>query len=149
MINISTEAILNGLLVDHIARTIIPTTIGVSTGNGTIMHFEDTITPADQTKANAVLANYGGLTVNADKTTMTEGDADPVITVDTGIGASEAVGYIATLDGTSYASGEVTASSGTATLNLVAPVAGVYHIYVFRKTGDYASGFVQITVSEA
>ena len=78
---------------------------------------------------------------------MTEGDADPVITVDSG---DASLGWLV-LDETGdvYASGDDAPDGGTLTLNLVEPVAGVYRVFVFRKTGDYASGFVTITVNEA
>lgn len=143
MINKSIATVLNGKAVDHICRDLL-TIIGVSTGAGTIVHLDDATTPADQTKVENILANYGGLTVNADKTTMTEGDAAPVITVSS---ADATLGYVVLLDGNKYASGDVVPSAGTATLNLVSPVAGVYQIFVFRKTGDYSNGSVTITVN--
>jgi len=146
MIHISRSVAYPGGVMDTILRTAIPTAIGVSTGPyGTILHLAENSSPADQTIANNLLDNFGGLIVSADKTTMTEGDADPIITVSSG---DAELGYVVLLDGDEYDTGDVSVIAGTATLNLVNPVAGAYQIFVFRKTGDYASGSVLIMVNE-
>ena len=145
MIDLSLVSVIPPQVADVMLRDAYPSAIGVSTGPyGTIFHLPDGSTT---TTAQAILDGYGDLTVNADKTTMTEGDADPVITVDSG---DASLGWLV-LDETGdvYASGDDAPDGGTLTLNLVEPVAGVYRVFVFRKTGDYASGFVTITVNEA
>lgn len=146
MIHISRSTGYPGPVMDTMLRATVPTAIGVSTGSyGTILHLAGDSSPAYQTIANSLLDNYGGLTVNVDKTTMNEGDADPVITVSSG---DAELGYLVLLDGDEYDAGNVSVISGTATLNLVSPVAGAYQIFVYRKTGDYASGSVLIRVNE-
>lgn len=144
MINISTNTTLPHVIADTILLALYLNKIGVSTGPyGTILHLPD---GSDTANAQAILDNYGGLTVNADKTTMTEGDADPVITVTSN---DASLGYVVLdEDSAVYASGDDSPVSGTLTLNLVSPVAGVYRVFVYRKTGNYASGFVTITVNE-
>ena len=105
--------------------------------------------PENQDKANAIFNNYDRLIVNSDKTVMTEGDTDPVISCnDVLIAGDSDVGYVALLDGIEYASGTTTVTAGEATLNLVSPVDGEYEIFLYRRTGNYASGSVTIIVSE-
>ena len=109
-----------------------------------------TDTTDNRNTANNVLDNYGGLTVTADKTAMTEGDADPVISCnDAAISGDADVNYIVLMDGEEYASGTDTVTAGLAQLTLSSPADGVYEVYIYRNTGNYASGHITITVSEA
>lgn len=146
MINISRSTAYPNPVMDTILRATVSTAIGLSTGPyGTILHLEADASPTHQAIANNLLDNYGGLMVNVDKMTMNEGDADPVITISS---SDAGLGYIVLLDGDDYDTGDVAVIAGTATLNLVSPVAGAYQIFVYRKTGDYASGSVLIRVNE-
>jgi hypothetical protein len=142
------------LFPSEVLKTIlssnIPSAGGVSTGPyGTIIHLEDSASIAVQLLAQAILDNWDALTVLSTSTELTEGDTDPVITVASGIGATEELGYAVLLDGEEYDTGDVTAVAGTVTLNLVSPDTGVYEVYVYRKTDNYYSGHVTITVNEA
>ena len=146
MINITNEIIYRAHIINSILRVANPSAVGVSTGGyGTIVHLPDAATIQQQSDAQSILTNFDSLTVNADKTTMNEGDADPVVTVSS---ADAELGYIVLMDGEDYDSGDVSVVSGTATLNLISPVAGDYEIFMYRQTDDYASGSVNITVSE-
>lgn len=137
-------------VIDIAIRALVPTANGVSTGPyGTLIHLPDGTSNENQDKASNLLNNVDNLTVTASVSTMTEGDADPIVTCnDPSIASDPSIGYIVLLDGTIYASGSDTVSSGTAQLTLSAPVAGVYDIFLYRLTGNYASGSVRITVNE-
>mgnify|MGYP006921610335 CR=1 FL=1 len=146
MIHISRSNMYPGHVLDTMLRAVVPDAIGVSTGPyGTFLHLADDASLTHQNTAVNLLDNYGGLAVSTDKTSMNEGDVDPVITVSSG---DAELGYIVLLDGDEYDSGAVSVITGTATLNLVSPVAGAYQIFVYRKTGNYASGSVTIMVNE-
>ena len=124
MIDITNGNTRPAAIIDSILRAAANNVAGVSSGPyGTILHLTDSATAQEQSDAAAIFTNWDGLTVNADKTTMGEGDADPVITVSSGIGETEELGYIVLLDGEDYDSGDVTAVDSTATLNLVGPLA--------------------------
>lgn len=139
----------NVFALDTMARTILGDNIsGVTVGDNSRIHLiNDTVN--NQAKAQAIFDGSGDLVVSADKTMMTEGDSDPVVTcADSAIAGDVEVGYVALFDGQPYADGQTAVSGGVATLNLIAPVAGIYDIYLYRLTGNYASGSVQITVNE-
>ncbi len=137
--------------LDIVARVALSSaTSGVSSssdGKSTIHLLDDS--QANQDIANDILNNYDTLVVTADKTTMDEGDVDPVVTCnDASISGDSDVGYVVLLDGTVYASGTTPVTAGVATLNLMSPVDGVYEISMYRVTDNYASGSVTITVNE-
>ena len=139
------ESTVNIYLLDTVARAILGDNIsGVSAGPRAVIHLLND-SPSNQVIANTILNQYGSLSVVADKTAMIEGDDDPVITV---ASTDAELGYFVLLDDEEYDSGDVTVITGVATLNLVDPVAGIYQIFVYRKTGDFASGSIQIIVSE-
>lgn len=146
MINITNAMHYPIHLMDAILRTAIANAIGVSAGAyGTSLHLPDNASTQQQADAQSILTNFGNLTITADKTTMTEGDADPIITVSSG---DAELGYRVLLDGEEYDSGTVAVVSGTATLNLVSPIAGVYQIYVYRTVNNFSSGGITVTVNE-
>lgn len=146
MINITSEMHFPTDLMDTILRTAVANAIGVSAGAyGTILHLPDNANTQQQADAQAILTHVGNLTVNADKTAMTEGDDDPIITVSS---SDAELGYYVLVDGEEYDSGMVAVVSGTATLNLVSPIAGVYQIYVYRTVNNFSSGSITVTVNE-
>lgn len=147
--DITYNGTLNVFALDTMVRTILGDNIsGVTIGDNSRIHLIND-TANNQAKAQAIFAGLGDLIVSADKTTMTEGDSDPVVTcADSKIAGDVEVGYVALLDGQPYADGQTTVSGSVATLNLIAPVAGIYDIYLYRLTGTYVSGSVQITVNE-
>jgi len=150
MINITSELQRDTTMIDILARDMIPTTIGASGGvYGAILHLPDGTSASDQNRAQAILDNYDGLTVTADKTTMTEGDPDPIIScIDVQIVGDSEVGYAVMMDGEVYDSGTTPVVAGTATLTLVAPTNGIFIICIYRQSDSYASGLTTITVNE-
>lgn len=150
MINISTSNKHNTRLLDTLAHLANPSAVGISTGPyGTIVHMPDSANPSEQSVIQTLLNQADTLAVAAVKTVMNEGDADPVITCDDArISGDAEVNYLVLLDDEVYAEGTASVVSSEATLNLVSPVAGVYDIFLYRRTGDYASGSVRITVNE-
>ena len=143
---ITSETVYLADVVDVMLRDHVSTAGGVSTGPyGTILHLPDGASASDQNKAQKIFDNWDNLTITIDKTSMDVGDADPVITYDT---ADTDVGFVVLLDGKIYASGSEAPVAGTVTLELDAPEAGDYDIYVYRRQGNFASGSVSITVNE-
>lgn len=144
--NFSTHTVIN-----TIAKLIEPNTYGtLGSPAGMRVHIPDATSQAKQDQIQSALDNYGALTVTADKTTMTEGDADPVVSCnDAAISGDATVGYAVLLDGQLYADGTDTVTAGSVSLTLSSPVNGVYDVYIYRKSGTYASGKVSITVNEA
>ena len=92
----------------QIIDDVLPEHQGYATNNSNhtrIMLADDAILSL-QAKAQDILLNYDELTVTASTTTMTEGDADPVVTCnDADILTDVTVGYIVLLDGVVYATG--------------------------------------------
>jgi hypothetical protein len=134
-------------VVNNMLTTIVPDSLGVSTGPyGTRLHLPDDASTSEQNKAQKIFDNWGNLNLTASTTSMTVGDADPTVTYDT---SDDDLNYVVLLDGEVYGSGAEAPVTGTVTLELDAPEAGTYDIYVFRTVGNFASGSVTITVSEA
>jgi hypothetical protein len=147
--DISTQLNLPVKIIDAIAREILGDVIsGVSVGDNTRIHLLDA-SLENQGIANSILNNFGGLTVSADTTSMTEGDANPAIHCTDGAIASDSdVGYIVLLDGEQFAQGITSVTAGEVNLNLISPVAGTYGITIYRTTDTYVSGSVTINVHE-
>jgi hypothetical protein len=148
MIDISINEPLTIAIVDTIARDVLGADVaGVSVSDNTWIHLLDD-SQANQDIAQAILDNFGALVVTADKTTMIEGDAGPTISCNDALIAGDAtVNYVVLLDGDDYASGTDVVTVGIADLTLASPVAGVYEIFLYRTSGNYASGSVTITVT--
>jgi len=137
-------------IIDKIARDALDNvTSGVSASRDvTRIHLTDN-NHSHQTTAQAILENYDSLTISADKITLSEGDADPVITCsDTTIAGDSEMAYVVLLDGVLYADGTTAILAGSASLTLVSPLAGVYEIVLYRTADTYASGTIAITVNE-
>lgn len=149
MIDIANVNVWNIKTLDVIARDILGEDIsGVSVGDNSRIHLLND-NQSNRDKCNAIFSGSAQLTVSASTTSITEGDTDPVITCnDNSIAGDADVGYAVLIDGDIYATGTTNVVSGVATLNLVSPIAGVYDIFMYRRTGNYVSNSVQITVSE-
>ena len=136
--------------LDLIARDVLNAGIsGVSAGGGVSrIHLVDD-SPINQRRCDDILSNFDALLISANKTRMTEGEADPVISCrDDAIRDDIEMGYMVLLDGEVYAQGSDLVTSGVLTLTLSEPVAGVYSVFVYRKSGNYASATLQIVVNE-
>ena len=149
MINVIVNTYLHPIVLDIIARKN-QYCIGVSTEpNKSTVHLDDVASFGDQTKIQNVLDNFGNLAVIAVNALINEGGADPVVTCNDALVAGDSdIGYVVLLDGAKYASGTDAVSAGSASLTLLSPVDGEYEIFIYRTTGNYASGSVTITVNE-
>lgn len=149
MINITSDTERPFAVIQDMISTHVPTVIGISTESGTnykmTIHLPDDASASHQNRANKIFDNWGNLNLTASTTTMAVGDTNPTITYDTG---DSELNYVILLDGNVYASGTETVIAGTLTLELDSPEAGTYEIYVYRLSGNFASGFVSIIVSE-
>ncbi len=148
--DIASDIITNIEALNAIVRDVLNVaTFGVSVNdNGSTIHLIDA-SLANQDNARAILDGWGGLAIVPSVTSMNEGDADPTVTCNDALIASDAnMGYIVLLDGEIYASGQTPVTAGSATLTLVSPVDGVYDIWLYRLVGNYVSQSVQITVNE-
>ena len=136
--------------LDLIARDVLGESIsGVSAGGGvSLIHLVDD-SPINRRRCDDILSYFGALLISANKTRMTEGQAEPVISCrDDAIRDDSEMGYMVLLDGEVYAQGSDLVTSGVLTLILSAPVAGIYSVFVYRKSGNYASATLQIVVNE-
>ncbi len=148
--NVASSLIVNIEALNTMVRDVLDVaTFGVSVNdNGSTIHLTDA-SLANQDKATAILDGWGGLAIVASVSSMNEGDADPTVTCNDTLIASDAnLGYIVLLDGEIYASGQTPVTAGSATLTLVSPVDGVYDIWMYRLVGNYASQSVRIVVNE-
>ena len=148
MINITDNQSWHIAVLDSIARQVLGGDIsGVSVGGQSIIHITND-TQANRNNAQAIFDGFGDLAVSASVVSMTEGDTNPVVTCnDSAISGDASLGYLVTMDGIEYASGTVDVTAGEATLTLTEPDEGDYIVYMWRATGDYASGQAEITVN--
>lgn len=137
-------------LLDHVARKVLGrATSGISVGGGFSRIHLLSSSAVNQRRASDILNHYNTLQLDTDKTTMSEGKADPVIRCrDLAIANDSEVGYLVLLDGEVYAKGSEKVVSGELSLTLSNPVAGTYRVFVFRLRGNHASASIQIVVSE-
>ena len=143
MQNETTATIHNVGFIDYCVRLFTSNLAGVSSGAyGTTVHLDNGYTNDDIANVQALFAGANSLSVNTDKNTITADDTDTAtITLST---AESSINYYVTLDNLDYASGHVTPSSGTATLELSTSLTGNYRVYMINPDGINA-GHVDIT----
>lgn len=138
------------LSLDAAARDILgEATSGVSVGGGrSRIHLLDA-GALNRQRATKILSNFGALQLSASATNLDQGAADPVIRCrDSAISGDSELGYLVTLDGEVYATGNDIVATGEVSLTLSRPEAGEYAVFVWRKRGNFASAILHITVNE-
>jgi len=108
---------------------------------------KNTAIQADQDLVTSILGVYKSLPVQTDKATITADNADTATITcnDASFAGDTDLGFYVTADGRNYGAGDVPVVGGVITLTLATDVAGIYVIEVWRKTGNYAHGFILVT----
>ncbi len=141
---------LDARLLDRVARAALgAATCGVSSGADSRIHLL-TANPPDQRRASDVLNHFGRLQLEASTLSLSQGDADPVITcADEQIAADDQLGYLTLRDGEESERGRQAITEGAASISLRQPAPGDYTVLVYRLTGNFASGILRIRVDPA
>ncbi|MDE2857160.1 MAG: hypothetical protein OXN94_04840 [Chloroflexota bacterium] len=149
--DITSAGTFDAVLLDHIARRVMGrATSGISVGGGFSRIHLLNDTAANQRRASDILNHFNTLQLLETRTSMREGEADPVIRCrDQAIANDEDIGYLLMFDGEVYAEGSDSVISGELSLTLSRPAAGSYSVFVYRLRGNYASASVQIVVKAA
>lgn len=119
--------------------------LGVSTRPGYVSAILDSSASLDL--ALMVLNAHDQLVVLTNKASITaDGSDTATITCnDAAIGADASVDYTVWLDGVLYSEGSDTVATGSVVLTLKTNIPGRYLIEVRRQSGNYASGYVEVT----
>ena len=97
-----------------------------------------------------MLNHFGRLQLEASTLSLSQGDADPVITcADEQIAADDQLGYLTLRDGEESERGRQAISEGAASISLRQPAPGDYTVLVYRLAGNFASGILRIRVDPA
>lgn len=149
--DITSEGTFDAVLLDHIARQVMGrATSGISVGGGLSRIHLLNYSAANQRRASDILNHFNTLQLLETRTSMREGEADPVIRCrDQAIANDNEVGYLVLLDGEVFAQGLENVVSGVLSLTLSRPAAGSYRVFAYRLRGNHASACVQIVVQEA
>jgi len=149
--DVISEGTFEAVLLDHITRQVMGrATSGISVGGGFSRIHLLNDSAANQRRASDILNHFNTLQLLETRTSIREGEADPVIRCrDQAIANDKDVGYLVLLDGEVYAKGSDSVISGELSLTLSRPAAGSYSVFVYRLRGNYASASVQIVVQEA
>ena len=139
---------LNSAMLDAIARAALgKATCGVSVGGGVSrIHLMNHNLP-EQQRASDVLNHFGSLALTADMTSMSAGDADPVVRcADERIAADSQLAYLVLRDDETIAQGKLAIIGGQASLTLSALEVGVHDVFLYQLGGQFASGSLRILV---
>ncbi len=139
---------LNTAMLDAVARAALgQATCGVSVGGGrSRIHLLNHNLP-EQQRASDVLNHFGSLSLTADVTRMSAGDADPVVRcADERIAGDSQLGYLVLRDDAVITQGKLDVNEGRASLTLSAPEVGVHDVFLNQLAGQFASGALRITV---
>ncbi|MCY3781024.1 MAG: hypothetical protein OXG78_11990 [Chloroflexi bacterium] len=142
---------LNVTMLDAVARAALgAATCGVSVGSGTSrIHLMNQNMP-DQQRASDVLNGFGALPLACTTSRLTVGDSDPVISCRAElISEDRALAYLVMRDGEVVERGQAALANEAVALSLNNLTAGVHDVFLYRLTGNYASGAVRIQVDPA
>lgn len=132
------------IVLDRIARLIEPGIYGVSSGGGkTVIHNVGANTGL---LSGAMTAFDSLLPLVAPGSIPDDGVTEASITLN--IADANLDYLIVDSNGAIVGEGTEATVAGVLTLEFSSAVAGVFDIWVLRKTGDYACGHVRVTVTE-
>ncbi len=145
------RANLDVLLLDAVARAALgAATCGVSVGGGRsrihLLHHN----PPEQQRASDVLSQFGALPLTSSANRVTVGGADPVISCRAALIAEDsALAALILRDGEFFKREQIAVVAGEVSWRLRALTAGTHSIFLYRQTGNYASGALRIQVDPA
>jgi hypothetical protein len=113
--------------------------VGVSTGKyGAIIH----VPGQDIERASAIFTNWDSLLLSKNKGVLIANGVDEVVV--TLATADTTVAWAILKDGMIVGEGTADSVGGIVSLEFSTGLAGNYQIWIFRQTGNYASGHVEI-----
>lgn len=138
-------------LLDAVARDALgAATCGVSVGGGRSRIHLVNDNPPEQQRASDVFNNFDTLQLSLSAENFIEGDPDPVIACrDRLIAADSALAYLVVLDDEVLLRDRGDVVDGQFSLALTGLSAGSYLVFVYRISGNYASGSVRFNVDKA
>ncbi len=142
---------LNIAMLDAVARAALgAATCGVSVGGGrSRIHLMNHNMP-DQQRASDVLNQIGALPLRSTTSRLTIGDVDPVISCRAELIAGDsALAYLVLRGDEVIKRGQVDVVDSGLAWTLSDLTAGIHDVFLYRLTGNYASGVVRIQVDPA
>lgn len=152
------EKSLQSIVASALPSRAIPAVVPLGSGSGytfngqtvpPFIYFDllETAEQSDKDLLTAIVGVYKSLPVNTDKATITADGADTatITCSDASIVGDANLAYFVTVDGLDYGAGDVPVSGGAITLTLATDMPGTYIIEIWRKTGNYAHGFILVT----
>ncbi len=138
-------------LLDAVARDALgAATCGVSVGGGRSRIHLVNDNPPEQQRASDVFNNFGTLQLSLSAEKFIESDPDPVIACrDRLIAADSALAYLVVLDDEVLLRDRGDVVDGQFSLALTGLSAGRFLVFVYRISGNYASGSVRFNVDDA
>ena len=145
------QADLNIVMLDAVARAVLGgATCGVSAGSGGSRIHLISQNEADQQRASDILNEFGALPLNTSTNRLTAGDGDPVISCGAElISQDRALAYLTLRNGEVVDQGQAALADGAVALTLSNLMAGLHDVFLYRLTGNYASGALRIRVDQA
>lgn len=146
--DIIAQSNLNAAMLNAVARAALGrATCGVSVGGGlSRIHLLNHNLP-EQQRASDVLNHFGTLSLTAERSRISAGDANPIVScADERIAADRQLAYQVYRDGEIIAQGKLDVIGGKASLTLSAPEIGVHDVFLYQLAGQFASGSLQIQV---
>lgn len=137
------------LVLDHAAKQAFAETLGVSVGGyGSIIHVREDVGSAVVSLLEGVLSAFGSLLVTASAASIPADDStSTTISCSTPDAALDWL-LVDAETGDVLGSGSENAVAGVVSLSFKTGVAGVYDVWLLRKTGNFATGKVRVTVTE-
>ena len=149
--DVISQASLNITMLDAVARAALgAATCGVSAGGDrSRIHLLNYNRP-EQQRASDVLNHFGTLQLSATVSRLTAGDTDPVISIRADmIAGDSALAYLLLRDDVVINRGQVEVVDGEIALRLSDLTAGIHDVFLYRLTGNFASGTARIQVDPA
>ncbi len=149
--DIISQASLNVTMLDAVARAALgAATCGVSVGgHQSRIHLLYYNMP-EQQRASDVLNHFGALPLSATPSRLTAGDTDPVVSSRADmIAGDSALAYLLMRDDAVIERGQVEVIDGGIALSLSDLRAGIHDVFLYRLTGNFASGAARIEVDTA
>lgn len=138
-------------MLNAVARAALGVaTSGVSVGGGRSCIHLMNHNMSDQLRASDVLNHFGALPLTSTTERLAVGGSDPVISCRAEvISGDRALAYLILRDGDEVKRGQVDVISGGIDLTLEDLAAGIHEVFVYRMTGNFASGAARVEVSPA
>ncbi len=149
--DIISQGNLDVTLLDEVARAALgAATCGVSVGGSQSRIHLRSHNLTEQQRASDVLNHFGSLPLTVSASRLTAADAAPIINCRADlISRDRALAWLRLQDGVLGARGQIDVVDGQVNLTLRDLPAGIHDVFLYRLTGNYASGVGRIKVDPA